>query len=152
MSTNSPSYRHTQIGYVALVTTLGGGVAVVALNQLRVGPPLLIAIGALLFVSAALFSSLTISVSDTQLESHFGFGFWRNRVPLAEIVSASITRSTWLEGWGIRITTRGMLYNVSGTRAVEVTLRTGRTFRLGTDEPEALAAVIRAAMGDRPRP
>ena len=150
MSVNSPSYRHTQIGYVTLATMLGGVGAVVALSQLPDAPPLLIAIGAFLFVSSALFSSLTIIVSNSQLESHFGLGFWRKRVPLADIVGASITRSTWLEGWGIRITTRGMLYNVSGTRAVEVTLRTGRTFRLGTDEPEALASTIRAAVGDPP--
>ena len=149
LSANSPSYRHTQIGYVTLATMLGVIVAVVALSQLHVAPPLFIAIGVILFIFSALFSSLTIIVSDTQLESHFGLGVWRKRVSLDDIVSATITRNAWLEGWGIRFTRRGMLYNVSGTRAVEVTLRTGRAFRLGTDEPEALASAIRAAMGGR---
>lgn len=143
-------YRHTQIGYVTLVTLLGGVAAVVGLRQLHVATPLLIAVGVFLFLSSALFSSLTIIVRDTELEHHFTLGFWRKRVPLAEIVSATITRTTLLEGWGLRVTTRGMLYNVSGTRAVEVTLRTGRAFRLGSDEPDALASAIRAAMGATP--
>jgi hypothetical protein len=146
MTDIAPQYRHTQIGYVTLATLGGGVVAAAGLRQLHVATTLLYATGAFILVMSALFSSLTITVSDAQLESHFTFGFWRKRVPLAEIAGVSITRSTWLEGWGIRVTTRGMLYNVSGTRAVEVELRSGRRFRLGTDEPEALSAAIRATM------
>jgi len=37
-----------------------------------------------------------------------------------------------------------MLYDVAGTRAVEIRLRSGERFRFGTDEPEKLIAAIRA--------
>jgi hypothetical protein len=38
-----------------------------------------------------------------------------------------------------------MLYDVSGTKSVEVHLRSGTSFRLGSDEPERLLAAIRAS-------
>jgi hypothetical protein len=38
-----------------------------------------------------------------------------------------------------------MLYDVAGTKSVEVRLRSGTRFRLGTDEPEKLLAVLHAA-------
>jgi len=49
-----------------------------------------------------------------------------------------------------------MLYNAQGLRAVRLRLRDGRTLRLGSDEPERLAAFITArlpaALPDRNRP
>jgi hypothetical protein len=139
-------YRHTQIGYLTLVVLL-----VAALGIFGLGPrgplpvPLIVAV--LLIVSAVLFSSFTVEVGDGELRFHFGPGFWRKRFTLADIAGADVTRSSWWEGWGIRITPRGMLYNVSGTDAVEIKLRSGQRFRIGTDEPEALAQAIRMAIG-----
>jgi hypothetical protein len=66
-------------------------------------------------------------------------------------VCGELARSNWREGWGIRVTSRGMLYNVSGTGAVEVRLRSGERFRLGSDEPETLLRAIRAGLGPSPR-
>ena len=89
MSSDLPVYRRTQLGYVTLLTTLGGVVSVVALVALRIPTPLLVIIGAFLLISAALFSSLTISLSGDHLEHNFALGFWRKRIPIADIVSAS---------------------------------------------------------------
>jgi len=77
------------------------------------------------------------------ISSYFGPGFWRKDTPLGDIASVERTRSSALEGWGIRITPRGMLYNVAGRDAVEVRLATGRRFRLGTDDPDGLVAAVR---------
>ncbi len=53
----------------------------------------------------------------------------------------------WYYGWGIRLTPHGRLYNLSGLEAVEVQLNTGKKFRIGTDEPDALVRALRAAIG-----
>lgn len=53
-------------------------------------------------------------------------------------------------GWGIRITPHGMLYNVSGSEAVEIRMKNVRRFRLGTDEPEVLRGAILKAMTGGP--
>lgn len=100
-------------------------------------------------VVAWLFSSLTIEVNDRELVSWFGPGFWHVHAPLERIVAVERTASSALEGWGIRITTRGMLYNVSGRDAVEIRLDTGRRFRLGTDDPDGLVAALRAHLRAR---
>jgi hypothetical protein len=46
-------------------------------------------------------------------------------------------------GWGIHLTPYGCLYNVSGFDAVAITLRDGRKFALGTDDPHGLVDAIR---------
>ena len=96
------------------------------------------------------FSSLTIEVNEHELVSHFGPGLWRKHVPLNDIVSVECRRTSPMEGWGIHITTRGMLYNVSGLDAVEVQLATGRRFRLGTDDPDNLLTALRARLHPAP--
>jgi hypothetical protein len=138
-------YKHTQVGYLVLVVML---VAALGIFGLAPRGPLAVTVivAVLLIISAVLFSSLTVEISDGELRFHFGPGFWRKRYPLAEVADAEVAQSSWWEGWGIRVTPRGMLYNVSGTGAVEIKLRSGRRLRIGTDEPEVLVQAIRAAI------
>ena len=137
-------YRHTQIGYLTLIVILVAalGIAVSLPNEAR---PVTLGVAALLVIIAVLFSSLTVEVGGEELRFHFGPGFWRKRIALAEVAAATATQNSWWEGWGIRFTPRGMLYNVSGTNAVEIEMRSGQRFRIGTDEPEALVEAIRTA-------
>src|SRR2546423_372458 len=128
---------------------LGAAVGILALGG-RSPRPITISVAILLLISGALFSLLTVEVGDGELRFHFGPGFWRKRFSLADVASAEVTRSSWWEGWGIRITPRGLLYNVSGMDAVEIKLRSGQRFRIGTDEPEALAQAIRIAINAPP--
>ena len=100
----------------------------------------------IILLGPLLFSYLTITIGEGTLACHFGFGFWPKRFPLAEIVDVTLAPSSWVDGWGIRITSSGMLYSVSGTGAVEVRLRNGTRFRLGSDEPEVLLRALRAAI------
>ena len=62
---------------------------------------------------------------------------------LAEIVACEPIRIRWWYGWGIHLTPYGWLYNVSGFDAVAITLRDGRKFALGTDDPHGLVDAIR---------
>ena len=137
-----------QIGYLTLIVMLVGALVIFALGP-RSPLPVTLSVAVLLLISAVLFSSLTVEISDGELRIHFGPGFWRKRYALTEVTGADVARSSWWEGWGIRITPRGMLYNVSGTDAVEIKLRSGQSFRIGTDEPEALAQALRMALSTR---
>ncbi|HWC60718.1 MAG TPA: hypothetical protein VHC44_13560 [Verrucomicrobiae bacterium] len=92
-----------------------------------------------LFIVAYFFRSMTVEISDTELTWYFGSGFPRKRVPMSEVISAEAVRTSFWNGWGIHYTRRGWLYNVSGYGAVCVTLRNGKRFCLGSDEPEVLA-------------
>ena len=132
------TYKHTQTGTVVLVT-LGIMAVVFAVVAATVCRPLLITVSLLLLV-AWLFYSLTIEIAEGELRWRFGAGLIRKRIALDEIVSAQVVRTMVLEGWGIHYSRFGWLYNVSGFGAVAITLRNGKRFCLGTDEPEILAA------------
>lgn len=95
-----------------------------------------------MMVSAFAFSSLTIAVRDGQLSWWFGPGIVKKTVPLSTIALAEPTTTSMLSGWGIHLTGRGWLYNVSGRQAVLITQQDGKRFLLGTDEPDGLAQII----------
>ncbi|MBI2298568.1 MAG: hypothetical protein HYU66_06380, partial [Armatimonadetes bacterium] len=73
-------------------------------------------------------------------------GLIRNSALVQDIRSVECVRTNWWEGWGIHGTRRGWLYNVSGFDAVLITLEQGKSFMLGTDEPEVLAEALRRTM------
>jgi len=140
-------YEHTQRGTVLLVTFLVTVFFLLALDMLvpAVRGVLVIVIG-ILTVCGFFFSSLTVRITDRGLQWRFGPGLIRKEVPLKEIQRVEVTETTFLQGWGIHYTSRGWLYNVSGFRAVAVTLKSGKQFLLGTDEPEQLRAAIHHAL------
>lgn len=143
-------YRHTQRSPALLVLFLLAGTIPLGVlllgagRPLPLGPRLTIATTVVVLVgSAVVFSSLTVRVENARLTWAFGPGVLRKEVPLATIARVDAT-TTFVEGWGIHLTRRGWLYNVSGRGAVLVTLHGGKRFLLGTDEPDELVRAIRS--------
>ena len=98
----------------------------------------------------ALFHNLTVRVDGEALRAIYGVGLIRKTVLLAELESCEPVNNSWWMGWGIRKIPGGWMYNVSGMKAVELKLKKGGLLRIGTDEPEVLAGVIKdriAALG-----
>lgn len=93
------------------------------------------------------FSSLTIEIRDGALRSHFGAKVPAKTVELCDIQSVEVVTNRWIHGWGVRYTSKGSIYNIAGYDAVEIRLKTGGQFRLGTDEPERLREAILEATG-----
>ena len=91
---------------------------------------------------AIIFHSLTVEISDRELRWHFGPGLWSYSPALDEIGSVAIVRNHWWNGFGIRMAPGFRLYNVSGLDAVELRLKSGEIRRIGTDDPQRLAAAI----------
>lgn len=142
------TYEHTQrsrrMATLFGVAAVGAFAAAIAPRNMPAGARLtLMAAVAALGGSAVVFSRLTIRVGEGKLTWHFGGGLVRRTLPLAAIAAAEPTRTGVLDGWGIHFTMRGWLFNVAGRDAVLITRTDGKTFMLGTDEPEALAAAIR---------
>jgi hypothetical protein len=163
-SAAAPAYRHTQAGHVVRVC-LFVALAVCALSGLAAPPVgysgiILFAVCVVLALAILLFWSMTVEIRAGLLEARLGPGLIRKRAALDQIASCEPVRNPWWYGWGIHYTPHGWLYNVSGARAVEIRLRSGKVFRLGTDEPEVLASAVRRAIGPqapqaapaRPRP
>lgn len=147
-----PLYEHTQAGWLMRVACVAGALTLVVMSLLPDLPqsthaqPALLAGAVLLVVLGWLWSSLTVRILDGTLQLRFGPGFPRKTVSLAEISAAEVTRTNFWEGWGVHLTRRGWLYNVSGFDAVLVRRRDGKSFLVGTDEPRRLKAALERAL------
>jgi hypothetical protein len=93
-----------------------------------------------------LFHSMTVEIGQGELRIRLGVGLIRRRFPIREIAAAETVRNRWWYGWGIRLTPHGWMFCVSGYDAVEVTLNSGKKYRIGTDEPRKLHRAIESAM------
>ncbi len=107
-------------------------------------------LAALFAVLEALFAWLTTIGTESTLEIRFGIGLIRKRFRLSDILSVQPYRTTFLQGWGIHLSTDGTVYNVSGFDAVLLRLRNGKQVILGTNDRERLLSYIRQYAGLQP--
>ena len=94
----------------------------------------------------ALFHSLTVRVSRSDIALSFGVGLIRKQFPIGDISNASIVQNRWYNGFGIRKIRGGWLYNVSGFDAIEIQLKNERKYRIGTNQPKELLAAVESAI------
>ncbi len=138
-------YHHRQVGTL-VISVVGLTVVMLALLLHYVGAhPIGVACLILLILSLALFSALTVEVTDTHIVLRFGPGLIKKSFALNSIRNAGPVRNQWYFGWGIRLLPRGWLYNVSGLDAIELEMIDGRAHRIGTDQPAELLAAIEEA-------
>ena len=75
----------------------------------------------------------------------FRSGWPRRRIELDDVAAARHVQNSWGFGWGVRKTRNGWMFDIAGSDAIELTLRSGRVFRIGTDQPAELSAAIELA-------
>jgi hypothetical protein len=136
------NYKHTQTGYFIIIP-IAVFIVFALISTTIIGFNLFMLLTVLLLVFClALFSTLTVTVSNNFLEINFTFGFIRRKVLLNDIKSSAIVKNPWYYGWGIHFTRNGILFNVSGFSAVEIIMTGGKKYRIGTDDPEKLNSII----------
>jgi len=103
-------------------------------------------IGIMAFVVFILasFLTLTVTIDENYLRIKFGYGIFRKKFLRSEITSAKSVKNHWYYGWGIRawLWPYMWIFNVSGFNAVEIKLKNGKIYRIGTDEPKKLKQAI----------
>lgn len=136
-------YRHTQVGY----WMAGALVALAAIIAARMQSLTIFGVMCLVTtLASALFGTLTVIVDETSVLVRFGpVSLLRERIALADVTHARAVRNSPLYGWGMRYIPHGRLWNVWGLDAVELQLRTGTRFRIGTDQPQVLLQALRRA-------
>jgi hypothetical protein len=156
MTNGAQTYDHTQVGTTILLSLLAAAGFVIAslfvttrstggVNALPTAAT--VAVGAtlvILLLTSVVFSRLTVRVGKGEISWRFGLGLLEHRIPLAEVVAATVVTNPIWSGYGVRRLSNGWLYNVAGRRAVELVLRDGRRVRIGSDEPELLLGAITA--------
>ena len=138
-------YHHRQFGTV--VFAIGGPVVLLVILLLVFVEYHPVGVGGLIFlvICFGLFLTLTVNVTEKDILIYFGPGLIRKRFPLDSIKGARAVRNKWYYGWGIRRAPNCWLYNVSGLDSVEIELKNGRIYRIGTDQPQALLREIEKA-------
>lgn len=142
------SYRNVQTAPLMYLIAVGGGVVgavALAVDSLGGARWWLVALGLLLIVVGLVAARLTVVVDGTSVSSAFGWGWPRRDIRLDEIEGAAVVSNSWWYGWGLRKVRGGWMFNNAGRDAVELTLRSGKIFRIGTDQPDELLAVLERA-------
>jgi len=98
----------------------------------------------ILFVGILLgFYGMTIIVTDKQIKIKLGVGFYKKKIDLSTIISVSTLTYPFYCGYGIRVVSNGLLFNVSGKHAVEIKFKNKRNVILiGSNDWEKLRITI----------
>ena len=142
-------YKHTQIGYLTLAM-LGAATLLMVVLVVAAGfhwIPLVVLV--VLAVGLPLFATLSVEVHEGSVRIWFGPGVIRKRFQVQDIVACQVVRNPWYYGWGIRLTPHGWLYNVSGYSAVELQMKSGKRYRIGTDKPEQLQKAVERVLEEQ---
>jgi hypothetical protein len=140
-----PIYEHKQPGYAIVGLILIPSIfftLVVGLSGEAGTAATLLIILIFMLGTAVIFSSLTVKVSTVDVTYHFALSFFNHVIPMHRITEVRVVRNKIWYGLGIHFIPGGVVYNVSGLDAVEIRLDDCKLVRLGTDEPEKLAAAI----------
>lgn len=143
-------YRHRQFGKVSIFSLgLAAALILIVTEWLPSSPGSAVAtvVLGILLASLVLFHSLSVAITPERVAVWFGIGLIRRTFRTLDIRDARAVRNPWYYGWGVRLTPHGWMFNVSGLDAVELELRDGRRFRIGTDEPDRLVAALRQVIG-----
>lgn len=94
-----------------------------------------------------LFYGLTTKITSDTIVVSFGIGLIRKRIELKRVKKVDEVESPWYYGWGIRIIPHGTLFNISGTRGVELKFNdTRRIIRIGTKDSSTLKREIESRL------
>ena len=131
-------YKKTQIGWQFLIV-----VWIIVVIADRAGMLSNILAGILVFF-LFIFGSLTIAVDKTFVWMQFGIGFIRMKFKLEEIESCSTVQNPWYHTLGIIPVLHGWSFSIFGLNAVELSMKNGKKYRIGTKQPEELCSQIQS--------
>lgn len=144
------SYNKTQTGWliIGLMSSIIFLIILMYIFQWGNEPIPLLAFAGLLtlfILLLFLFYQLTVRLDGPILHVIYGLGIIHYRFTIDELESAKKIKTPWYYGFGIRITPKGMLYNISGPKAVEIKFtRNGKnkTILVGSPDPDRLKQAL----------
>ncbi len=146
-------YEHTQRAPLNLLLhAIGVGTLVGAwlIEDPEVSTPIAIFSG-FFFLLGLSFRQLTCRDEGDYLRIRFGpLPLFRRKLLYSEMEKVEPSRSSWKDGWGIHLSSRGgWVWNIWGYDCVDIDSAGGKKLRIGTDDREGLAAFLSSRI---PRP
>lgn len=97
-------------------------------------------------VGLFLIMKLKTSIDKNGINMHF-FPFIKKSVDWQQIKNVKVVNYGFVGGWGIRLWTKyGTVYNVKGDKGLEIVLKSGKKFLIGTQKETELSTIIEKMM------
>lgn len=92
------------------------------------------------------FITLQVTIDKQDIHLKFGYGLFKRTFALKDIVSAKTVKNHRYYGRGIRVWfwPKMWIFNVWGFDAVEIKMKNGKIYRIGTDDAKKLEEAILA--------
>lgn len=146
---NGPVYEHTQysrgirwILAVLFAACFAGFLLAGTVGDIKILGLMAMLTGWMLLM----LSQMQVMVDRQKVQVKFSTGWPSRTIPLRHIAAVRPVKNRWLAGWGVRYIGRGWMFNIDGLDAVELSLKNGRRFRIGTDDPQGLTEAIQSLM------
>jgi hypothetical protein len=143
------TYKEEQFGWAMNVWILILPFLMLLFYLLEIGdkpmPLFVLIVSVVLFlIIFLLFFKLTVAVNDSNIVISFGVGIIRKKVSLGDINEVKRVKTNWYNGWGIRKIKNGMLYNIQGFNAIELSFKNKKSIlRIGISSSSDLDKEIR---------
>ena len=93
-------------------------------------------------VGLFLIMKLKTSIDKNGINMYF-FPFIKKSVDWQQIKNVKVINYGFVGGWGIRLWTKyGTVYNVKGDKGLEIVLKSGKKFLIGTQKETELSTII----------
>ncbi len=90
------------------------------------------------------FYKLTIIIDDEKITAIFGIGFLKKSIYLNEIDTIETYKAPWFTGIGVRLTSKGWLWNVKVGNAILLNDKNKtKTFLVGTDDADKIVNLLK---------
>tara|TARA_B100000497_G_scaffold22514_1_gene26415 strand:- start:103 stop:594 length:492 start_codon:yes stop_codon:yes gene_type:complete len=97
-------------------------------------------------VGLFLIMKLKTSIDKNGINMYF-FPFIKKSVDWQQIKNVKVINYGFVGGWGIRLWTKyGTVYNVKGDKGLEIVLKSGKKFLIGTQKETELSTIIEEMM------
>ena len=101
----------------------------------------------LLAVAVLIFTVMTVTVDESNIEVSLGFEVIRERVPVSEIESIEEVSIPW-HSVGFKKISGGWLYSVAVSGGVDIRRKNGKRLIVGSEDPKDLMQTIRSRMSE----
>jgi len=141
-------YKEFQFGFLLFVVMLPVHAFLIYAFINKVGNrPLditgMMVVNIIFIVLYLLFYGMTTIVKEDKITIIYGIGIIRINIKIQRIKAMREVINPIYYGWGIRFFPNGILYNISGSKAVEISFHDSkRVVRIGSKEPSILLSEI----------
>nr|WP_321454276.1 hypothetical protein [uncultured Carboxylicivirga sp.] len=132
-------YKSEQIGWAVIFVLL----TIMTILGFSIDQNNLVYVATICVIVLLLTYKLTITIDSNWVRFSMGIGLISGKFAMKDIISCAAVDYMPL-GWGIRFRPGKIIYSVTGSKALELTVR-GKNLKIwiGTDDPEILVRIIR---------